>query len=443
MLGKLGDGLKGIIDKITKRGHIDEALLDEIIRDIQRSLLQADVEVKLVYEMTSNIKEAAKGKPPEGMTPREHVIKTVYDELVRLLGDEPAEMPIKPTRILLLGLFGAGKTTTSTKIAKFYQKRGLKPGLIGVDVHRPAAAQQLEQNAKKIDADYYIDADEKDPTKILKDGLKELKDSKVIIVDSAGRDALDKDLIEEIKNIDSILDTEERLLVIPADIGQSAKKQAEKFKEALDITGVVVTKLDSTAKGGGALSACHATGSPVKLIGTGEGVDDLDLYEPERFVGRLLGMGDLKALLEKAKEIEIDEDQAKRMMKGEFDLKDFKEQMGQMTNMGSLSKISNLIPGMGNKIPEDAMKEQEKNLEKFKFILDSFTEEELENPDIINKSRIQRVAKGSGTSETDVRTLLKQYKQSKKMMKMFKGGKPRGNMKKIMKNMNLDDIPGL
>jgi signal recognition particle subunit SRP54 len=435
MLGKIGEGLRGLLKKIAGKGSIDEKAVDEIIKDIQRTLISGDVEVKLVFELSRRIRERALQKPPAGITVKEHVIKTVYDEMVALLGVQPAEIPVKPTRILLIGLFGSGKTTTAGKLALFYQKRGLKVGLIGCDVHRPAAPEQLKQIADKIHVNCYIDKAEKDATRILRKGIEELEDSKVTIVDSAGRDALDPILIDEIKNLSDILQPEEILLVIPADIGQSARKQAEEFRKALNITGVIITKLDSTAKGGGALSACYAAQAPVKFIGVGEQSDALETYDPQRFVSRLLGMGDLQSLLEKAKEIGVDEKSAEQMIKGDFTLRDFYNQLEAMKKMGPLKKVLDMIPGMGGQLPDDMVNIQEGKLQKYKHIMQSMTPKELDDPELIDSSRIERIAKGSGARPEEVRELLKQHKQSKKMLKMFKGGRIRkGPYANLFKN---------
>lgn len=438
MLGKLGEGLKGLISKITGQGVIDKEAIEEIVRDIQRTLLSGDVEVKLVFKLSNRIKQRGMEAPPKGVTTKEHIVNIVYEEIVKLLGDKSADIRIEPKKILMIGLFGSGKTTTSGKLANFYKKRGLKTALIGCDVHRPAAMDQLKQIAEKLQIPYYIDKNEKDASKILTKGLEEV-DGKVIIVDSAGRDALDQELIKEIKSLAQILNPEEIMLVIPADIGQIAKKQAEEFKKALNVNGVIITKLDSTAKGGGALSATSATGATIKFIGLGEKIEDLETYDPKRFVSRLLGMGDLETLLEKVREIGVSEKTAEDMMKGNFTLRDFYEQLEAMKKMGPLKKIAEMIPGMGQmNIPDDLMNIQEAKLKKFKFIMESMNKKELEEPDLIDQSRINRIAKGSGTKPEDIRELIKQYKQSKKMLKMFKGGRAnRGPLKNILKNFKM------
>ncbi|MFT4304779.1 MAG: LAGLIDADG family homing endonuclease, partial [Candidatus Woesearchaeota archaeon] len=331
-------------------------------------------------------------------------------------------------------------TTTSGKLARYFSKRGHKVALIQTDTWRPAAYDQLKQIAESLSINFFGDKEEKDPNKIYKKYENELNKHDIIIIDTAGRDALSNDLIKELDEINKTVNADERLLVIGADVGQAAQKQAEAFHETCNVTGVIITKLDGTAKGGGALVACSITNAPVKFIGVGEKTDALEEFKPKGFVGRLLGMGDLEALLDKAKEA-IDEDEAKdlgkKFLKGEFSLIDLYEQMEAMKKMGPLTKVMDMIPGMGNmNIPKDMLKQQEGKLKTWRFIMDSCTKEELEDPDIIHVSRIERIAKGSGRSVTEVRELLKQYKQSKKVMKMMKGkGKQSKQMQQMMKQM--------
>jgi signal recognition particle subunit SRP54 len=374
------------------------------------------------------------------MTKKEYLIKVVYDELVKFLGEEKAEIAVgkkKPFKIMMVGLFGSGKTTTIGKLAKYYSKRGYKIAALGLDIHRPAAMEQLEQVAKQAHIQSFIDRKEKDPVKIYRNFESELHKFDIVIIDTAGRDALSKDLIEEIEKLGKVMEPDERLLVISADIGQAAQKQAEQFHESCHITGVIVTKMDGTAKAGGALSACAITKAPIKFIGVGEKIDDLEEFNPKGFVSRLLGMGDLEALLEKAKDA-MSEDQAKdlskKMLKGDYNFLDLYEQMQAMKKMGPLSKVVELIPGMGNmNIPKDMLKVQDEKLEKWKHIFNSCTKEELENPDVITRSRIDRIAKGAGVSAADVRELLKMYKQSKKLMKMMSGKGAPKDINKLMK----------
>lgn len=438
VLDKLGDSLKSTLSKITGSAFVDEKLINELVKDIQRALLQSDTNVQLVFDLSNKIKTRAKEKTPPGITKREHLIQVVYEELTNFLGKEAREIKIekKPTKIMMVGLFGSGKTTTTGKLSKFYKKRGLKVAVMATDTWRPAAYDQLQQLAKDVGVDFLGIKDEKDPVTIYMAFEKKLENYDVVIVDTAGRDALSDELIEELNHLHSAVQADEKLLVISADIGQAAQTQAQKFHETCGVTGVVVTKLEGTAKGGGALSACAVTGAPITFIGVGEKVDDLELFHPQRFVGRLIGMGDLETLLEKAKEViseEKAEDMKEKFLKGEFNLVDLYEQMSSMKKMGSLKKIMTMIPGMSNlQLPKEMLDVQEGKLEKWKHAMDSMTKDELEDPDLLSGERIDRVASGSGVKVSTVRELLKQHRQSKKMMKMFKG---EGDINKMMKKM--------
>ena len=326
-------------------------------------------------------------------------------------------------------------TTTIQKLGKYYQNRGKKVCFLALDVHRPAAIDQLEQLGSKLKIKVFSDRKEKNPVKIYKKFKDELSKFDIVFIDTAGRDALSKELIKEIEDLNKEIKPDERLLVISADIGQAAEKQAKQFHESVNITGVIASKMDGTAKAGGALVACAVSGAKIKFIGTGEKVDDLEEFNPKGFVGRLLGMGDLEALLEKAK-FAIDEEKAedlgKKFLKGEFNFLDLYEQMSAMKKLGPLNKILDMIPGMGNlNIPKEMMDVQEEKLEKWKHILSSMTKKELEDPEIIDSSRIERIAKGSGTTTHEVRELLKQYRQAKKLMKVMKGKDPSKLMKKF------------
>jgi signal recognition particle subunit SRP54 len=438
VLDKLGDSLKNTLSKITRSVFVDEKLINELVKDIQRALLQSDTNVQLVFDLSKRIKERAKEKTQPGITKKEQLVKIVYEELTNFLGKEVSEIKIekRPTQIMLVGLFGSGKTTTTGKLAKFYKKRGLKIAVMQTDTWRPAAYDQLEQLAKEVGVDFLGIKKEKDPVNIYMAFEDKIKDYDLVIVDTAGRDALSDDLIEELNQINSIVKADERLLVISADIGQAAQKQAQAFHDTCNVTGVIITKLEGTAKGGGALSACAVTHAPIKFIGVGEKVDDLEMFYPERFVGRLIGFGDLESLLEKAKEV-VSEEDAKEMqekfLKGDFNLIDLYNQMKSLKKMGSFKKIMGMIPGMSNmNMPKEMLDVQEGKLEKWKFAMDSMTKEELEEPDQIDANIIDRVAAGSGISVKEIREFLKQHRQSKKMMKMFKGEK---DMNKMMKKM--------
>ncbi len=438
VLEKLGDSLKNTLSKISKSLFVDEKLINELVKDIQRALLQSDTNVQLVFDLSKKIKQRAAETTPAGITKREHLIKVVYDELTNFLGKEAHEIKItkKPTQIMLVGLFGSGKTTSAGKLAKFYKKRGYKVAVMQTDTWRPAAYDQLEQLAKNVGVDFLGIKKEKDPVNIYLAFEKKLKEYDVVIVDTAGRDALSGELIEELNHLHQTIQADEKLLVISADLGQAAQKQAQAFHDACGVTGVIVTKLEGTAKGGGALSACAVTGAPIVFIGVGEKIDDLELFHPQRFVGRLIGMGDLESLLEKAKEVMTEEqaqDLQEKFLKGEFNLVDLYQQMSSLKKMGSFGKIMEMIPGMGSlKLPKEMLEVQEGKLEKWKFAMDSMSKAELEDPEIISAERIDRIAAGSGLKVGEVRELLKQYRQSKKLMKMFKG---EGDINKMMKKM--------
>ncbi len=374
------------------------------------------------------------------MSQREHLITIVYEELVAFFGEERRGLEIgkkRPFLVMLIGLYGSGKTTTAGKLAKYYSTRGLKVATVGLDVHRPAAPTQLKMVSDAVHVDSFILPGEKNPLKIWKYYEKKLGAYDFVIVDTAGRDALSKDLIKEIEEVARSLKADEKLLVLSADIGQAALQQAKQFHESCGITGVIVTKLDGTARGGGSLSACAATGAPIKFIGVGEKMEDLEVFSPEGFVGRLLGMGDLEALLDKAREVVTQEDaeaMSKRLMSGEFNFLDLYDQLQAMKKMGPLTKVLEMIPGMGGmKIPKEILEVQDEKLAKWKHLLNSMTKNELEHPDVLERSRIERIARGSGCTVSDVRELLKQYQQSKKVMKMMKGKSPEKLMKQFGK----------
>src|SRR3989338_5865997 len=411
VLDKLGSSLKDAFKKIAGMSLVDKEAVGKIILDIQRALLQSDVDVRLVSDLTKNLKEKLlKEKPPQGLTLKEHFIKTLYDELVNFLGKEKGELEVKKQKILLMGLFGSGKTTSAGKLAKWFKTRGMSVGLVACDTHRPAAQEQLTQLGKQIDAKVYTEGSnvlgKKKPEKIAEETLKKSKED-VLICGSAGRDALDKELAEELKELARAIKPDEILLVIPADIGQAARKQAEEFVKLVGITGVIVSKLDGTAKGGGALTACSVSGAKIKFIGVGEKVGDLEQYDPQRFVSRLIGYGDIQGLLEKAAEAGVDEDALEKIKEGQFTLNEFVVQIKQMQKMGPLGKITEMIPGFsGMKIPKDTLDVQEGKMKKWEHIIKSMTKEEKQDPEIIKQSRIERISKGSGTRPEDILSIL-------------------------------------
>ena len=426
VLDNLGSSLYGALKKVFRASVVDEATVKELVRDIQRALLQADVNVKLVLGISKQIEERAlKEKVPPGISRREHVIKVVYEELTRFVGDKPVPIKMEPGKkkiLMLVGIQGSGKTTHAAKLARYFLKKGLKPALICADTYRPGAFAQLQQLATRINVPVYGDVKAKDPVKVVNEGLKQFRDKEIVIVDTAGRHKEEKDLIKEMKTLEKKIHPDEVMMVIDGTIGQQALIQAQTFHEATPIGSILVTKLDGSARGGGALSAVAATGAPIKFIGTGEKTEDIEAFFPSRFVGRLLGMGDLETLLDKVHdaEIKVPEKKAKAILSGKFTLTDMYEQFEAVKGMGPFRKIFKMLPGMSYDVPEDMLNMAEGRLEKWRVIIQSMRPEEKENPKILNSSRVRRVARGSGTSERDVKDLLKQYVMMRKMMKMFK-----------------------
>jgi signal recognition particle subunit SRP54 len=414
-----------LIEKIRGVEYIDDATLQELSREIQRTLLKADVPLDLVKTFTENaVRRIREEKPPAGIPPREYLIYILYDELVKLLGGEqPAEF--KPTKkphvILLLGVEGSGKTTTAAKLAKYLIKRGYKVGLVETDTIRPAAFDQLRQLAEKIGVPFYGERDGRDAVEIAKRGVQNFKNLDVVIVDTAGRHRNEEALLHEVKAIHDAVKPDEVMLVIDATVGKLAAAQAEAFMKYLPIHSVVITKMDSTARGGGALAAVAKTGARVKLIGVGEDVDELELFNPKKFVARVLGMGDLDALVEKIKAVFEEEEVLQEIESGKLDLFAFKKQIDGLLKLGPLSKVFQLLPGgMAAKISEEQIELSQKNLKKWKAILSSMTTEELKNPEILNASRIRRIALGAGVSTKDVKEMLTVYENLKKMSKTLK-----------------------
>ena len=423
MLESIGNVLKKGIDKITSTVFVDKTLVESVIKDLQRALIGADVNVALVKEISAEIREAGE-KYVKNVDKKEHLIKLLNDKIIEILGGEKKELTLeKKEKILLVGLYGTGKTTTISKLAFYYKKRGRKVAMLGLDVHRPAASEQLEQLGKKIEVAAFTDKKEKSPLKIYEKYKKDLEKYDLVLIDSAGRDALDKSLIEEIKYLHKEIKPTRTLLVIAADIGQAAKSQAQTLKDSVGITGVIITRMDSSAKAGGALTACYEAKAPVYFIGTGEHQGDIETFNPNSFVSRLLGMGDLESLLERVRNATDEKSQerlAKNLESGKFTLDDFYQQIESMQGMGSFSKIKEMIPGFSKaKIPDNALESQEAKMKHWKYAIQSMTPHEKENPEILEKetSRLQRIAKGSGTTTSEIRQLLKQYKMIKDLAK--------------------------
>jgi len=426
VLEKLGSSIYEALRKAFRAPVVDEATVKELVRDIQRALLQSDVNVRLVLALSKRIEERAlKEKVPLGISRKEHVVKVVYDELTRFLGEKPKSLEVKPGKrsvLMLVGIQGSGKTTAAAKLARYFQKRGFKTALICADTYRPGAYAQLQQLASQIKVPLYGDVKEKNPVKIAVEGLKRFKEYDLVIIDTAGRHKEEKSLIKEMKKLERAIKPDEVMLVIDGTIGQQAATQAEAFHKAAPIGSVLVTKLDGSARGGGALSAVAAIGAPIKFISTGEKIGDIEPFIPSRFVGRLLGMGDLQTLIEKVREAEVKvpEKKMRAFLSGKFTLTDWYEQFEAVRGMGPFRKLLKMIPGFSYNIPEDMLEVAEDRLEKWRVIIQSMTPQERENPKILNSSRIRRVARGSGTSERDVKELLQQYSLMKRMMKTLR-----------------------
>ncbi|MFW6141054.1 MAG: signal recognition particle protein Srp54 [Candidatus Saliniplasma sp.] len=441
VLDNLKDGLRGAVKKIANASHVDKNLIEDVVKDIQRAMIEADMNVQMALELTDKLKERAlTEKPTAGTSTREHVIQILYEEFVNIMGTGE-ELKLKPQKIMMVGLYGMGKTTTCGKLAAYFQKRGLSTALVAGDTHRPAAYEQLEQVADDAGVPVYGDPDEERAPKVVREGMDKFKEYDVIIVDTSGRHSLEDELIEEIKRIRTVVDPDEVILTIDASVGQQAGPQAKAFHDAVGVTKTIITKLDGSAKGGGALSAVSETDAPVAFIGTGERIRDLEKFDPKRFISRMLGMGDIEGLLEKAEEVmdeEKAEQTAKKMLSGDFDLKDMYEQMEMLSGVGPLRKIMDMLPMGPSSLSDDEMLETQNRLKQFRIIMDSMTEEEMENPKLLKRERIQRIARGSGTSPRAIRDLLSHYKKSKKAIKGFTGN--RKVRKKLMKQIESGDL---
>ena len=418
VLDSLGKSLRGVLQKIARGSSVNEELLSEVVRDIQRALLQADVNVQLTLDLTQRMRRRAREeKPPAGSSLRDFLIRIIYEEIRAILGEE-REFDARPQRILLVGLYGQGKTTTAGKLARYLQKKGVRVGLVAADVHRPAAIDQLEQLSKKIGCEFYADRKEPRAEVIAKGAIAKFPPHLAVIVDTAGRSALDAELISELKRVRAEVRPDETLLVLDAAMGQAAGRSAAAFQEAVGLTGTILTKMDGSAKGGGALSAVAATHAPVLFIGTGEHLDELERFLPTRFVSRLLGMGDLQTLLERFEELR-DKEEAQRaaehLMAGRFTLKDLRTQIDTLGSMGSMAKLLSFLPGLGSAKVDDAQLDRtQRQVKRFRAILDSLTPDELLDANLLKGSRIQRAARGSGYRGQEVRALLRYYETTRK-----------------------------
>jgi signal recognition particle subunit SRP54 len=438
MLDNLKNNLRDAIKKIVKSSGVDEALIKELSKDVQRALIQSDVNVRLVLEITQKLEERSINEtPPPGLSRKDHIIKILYDELAKLLGTE-TNFEFKPGRqnkIIMLGIQGSGKTTVTSKLSKFLTKQGYAVGVVGADTYRPGALVQLRTMCEKSNVEVYGEENNKNSPDIVKNGLKyfEKLPLDIIIIDTAGRHKEEKDLLAEMEEINKVSNPDLAILVIDGTIGQQCFKQAEAFHKTIPVGGIIITKLDSSAKGGGAIAASAATGAQIMYIGTGERIDDLEKFSPTRFVGRLLGMGDIQAILDLAKRLENegDEIRLKRISSGKMNMDDFFYQLEEVTKVGSLKGLLDNMPGLSGMVKEDQLDQMEDRVSKWRFIIQSMTKSEKADPDLINSSRIKRISRGSGWPEHEVKELIKNYKNSKNMMKASKGRQMQGALRRL------------
>lgn len=439
MFEGLTENLSKALRNLRGLGKLSEENMAEALAEVRKALLSADVHFKVAREFTERVKEQCVGQEViKSVTPGQQIVKIIHDELVKLLGEGQNELsPIRPLKIMMVGLHGSGKTTTSAKLAVLLKKQGLTPALIACDVYRPAAIDQLETLAKLAQVQVYSDRNEKNVPALAKRLQQKAIENgaNVIIFDTAGRLQIDEPLIEEIKKIREDVNPAEVLLIADSALGQEAVNVAKAFNEAVSLTGVVLTKLDGDARGGAAVSIKSVSGAPIKFAGIGEKITDLEIFHADRMTQRILGMGDVVSLVEKAQEnidLEEAEKMAEKLRKAEFDLEDFLAQMKQIKKLGSMSSIVKMLPGMsGINIGE----KEERKMRQTEAIILSMTPKERRNPAILNARRRLRIANGSGTQVRDVNALLKQFEGMRKMMKMLKGDKGKRRMMGMMNSM--------
>ncbi|MBO7208577.1 MAG: signal recognition particle protein [Clostridia bacterium] len=438
-MSNLSEKLQGVFKKLRGKGKISEADLKEGMREVKLALLEADVNFKVVKEFIASVTERASGaEVMESLTPGQQIVKIVNEELTALMGGENAKISISskpPTVIMMTGLQGAGKTTTAGKLGGMFKKQGRRPLLVACDVYRPAAIDQLCVVGEKLEIPVFKIPESKNPVDISKQAIEHAKKygNDIVIIDTAGRLHIDEDLMQELKNIKSSVNINETLLVVDAMTGQDASNVAESFNSQLEIDGVILTKLDGDARGGAALSVRKITGKPIKFIGAGEKLEDFEPFYPDRMASRILGMGDVLSLIEKAEQA-FDEKKAleleEKLRKQQFDLDDFLDQMEQMKKMGPLENLLGMIPGVDAKALQGATVD-EKKLAHIEAIIKSMTKKERSNPSIINSSRKRRIAAGSGTNVQQVNALLKQFEQMQKMVKQFGKMNKKGAFRKM------------
>ncbi len=436
----LSDKLQNVFKTLRGKGRLTEDDVKIALREVKMALLEADVNFKVVKRFTKDIQERAIGEDVmNGLNPGQMVVKIVHEELIRLMGEEPVKLALKPrdqiTVLMMMGLQGAGKTTTAAKLAGLLKKDGRKPLLVACDIYRPAAIEQLKVNGEKQDVDVFSLGDQNKPAVIAKAAYDHAQKNgyDTVIIDTAGRLHIDQDMMDELKEIRQVVDVDQTLLTVDAMTGQDAVKVAEAFKDQIGIDGVILTKLDGDTRGGAALSVRAVTGKPILYAGMGEKLTDLEPFYPDRMASRILGMGDVLTLIDKAQE-SIDEEEAAKLVqkvgKAQFDFNDYLTSISQMRKMGGLSDILSMLPGLGGKIQNIDMDQGEKQMMVTEAMIYSMTPQERANPDILTPSRKNRIAKGSGLDISEVNRIVKQFEQTRKMMKqmpgMMKRGKKRG-----------------
>lgn len=447
VLSELGKSLSGAMDKLLGRGPVDKETILELKNEIFKSLLDADIQFDIAYQMAENLQERAMNEsPPAGVSRQDAMTTIVYEELARIMGwaSYPLELSKKKTNILMtIGIQGSGKTTSIGKLARYLKQDNWNIGLVCTDTWRPGAFDQLKQLGDRVGVDVYGDPDENKAEKLAKQGIKHFKDEgkNLIIVDTAGRHKEEKDLLKEMQRLDKVVNPDEIILVIDGTLGQNAYSQAKAFAETTDIGSIIVTKLDGTAKGGGAISAAAATGAPIKFVGVGESLADFEKFNPKGFAGRILGIGDLEGLLDQVQAAEItpDEDRAKAMMKGNITFDDMMEMFESMNKMGGLRNLLNKLPGgLSYSVDDEMLSTSKESMEQYKHVILSMTKKERLAEVKLGKTRVDRIARGSGVDPEKVKELIKQKKMAEKWIKqMMKGGGKRRGQKGMGLPFNL------
>jgi len=436
MFENLQDKLQGVFDQLSRRGRLSEADVGKALREVRLALLEADVNFKIVKEFVGRIRERAIGiELNKSITPGQQVVKIVHEELLATLGDSaPLDLGGRsPHIVMLVGLQGSGKTTTAAKLALHLRKNGQNPLLVAADTRRPAAIEQLKVLGRQLDIPVHAEDPAVPPPQICANAIKEAKSSaqNIVILDTAGRLQIDEALMEELSQIKTKTEPKEILLVADAMTGQEAVRVAEGFHDRVDLTGLILTKIDGDARGGAAISIRAVTGVPIKFLGTGEKASEFEVFHPDRLASRILGMGDVLSLIERAEEV-IDEDVAERgaqrLLEGSFNLEDFLEQLQQINKMGPLNKVLDMIPGMGDITKSVSEEDMESSLKRTQAIINSMTIRERRKPKVLNGSRKKRIARGSGTTVQEVNQLLSQFKQMQKMMKQLRNPRARQNL---------------